>query len=83
MPEVVLPNWLSEGLLVALVAVLALIAFAAVRAAIHVAARHLIEARAGEAAEESPLARVELERRVSTLERLAWWVASSPRSAPS
>jgi small-conductance mechanosensitive channel len=70
MLDVDLPNWAELGLRVVGIAVVALVAFLVVRAAIQVAVRHLLEARAAEA-EDGALSAVELERRMRTLERLS------------
>jgi small conductance mechanosensitive channel len=68
MDNLVLPNWAVTTLQVGGVVLVALIAYLILRSAARVGVRHLLERRAGDATELLPAR--ELERRVTTIERL-------------
>jgi moderate conductance mechanosensitive channel len=65
MPAIDLPNWADIGLKIAAIAVVALAAVALIRGTARVTTRHLLDRRSGDA--HTP---VDLERRVTTVERL-------------
>lgn len=65
MPAIDLPNWADIGLKIAAIAVVALAAVALIRGAARVATRHLLERRSSDVP-----APVDLERRITTVERL-------------
>ncbi len=68
MDNLVLPNWAVTALQVGGVVLVALVAYLVLRSAARVGVRHLLERRAGDASELLPAR--ELERRVTTIERL-------------
>lgn len=68
MDNLVLPNWAVIALQVGGVVLVALVAYLVLRSAARVGVRHLLERRAGDASELLPAR--ELERRVTTIERL-------------
>lgn len=75
MPDAIdLPTWASDGLRITAILLVALVAFLFVRTAITVAVGHLLERREGDT-EGGLLSAAELERRVTTLKRLAIRVA--------
>lgn len=69
MPSLVLPAWAEVGLSIAAIVLVAAAAIVAIRFGARVSTRHLLERRAAEA-DASVLPAVELERRVTTIERL-------------
>jgi moderate conductance mechanosensitive channel len=69
MPSLVLPAWADVGLSIAAIVLVAAAAIVAIRFGARVSTRHLLERRAAEA-DASVLPAVELERRVTTIERL-------------
>jgi small conductance mechanosensitive channel len=68
MDNLVLPNWVVTALQVGGVVLVALIGYLVLRSAARVGVRHLLERRTGDATELLPAR--ELERRVTTIERL-------------
>jgi small conductance mechanosensitive channel len=68
MDNLVLPNWLVTALQVGGVVLIALVAYAILRTAARVGVGHLVDRRTGDATDLLPAR--ELERRVSTIERL-------------
>ncbi len=76
MPDIHLPAWVAQLLSVALIAIVAVLAFVALRSAVRLAVRHLLERRTEQDAEET-LSAIELERRVRTLESLTVRVAGT------
>jgi small conductance mechanosensitive channel len=75
MDNLLLPNWAVTALLVGGVVIVALAAYLILRAAARVGVRHLVDRRTGDATELLPAR--ELERRVSTIERLSVRVGGS------
>lgn len=69
MPSLVLPSWAEVGLSIAVIVGVAAATIVAIRLGFRVSTRHLLERRAEEV-DPSVLPPVELERRVTTIERL-------------
>ncbi len=67
--ELHLAGWAAQILQLAAIALVAAVAFMALRSATRLAVGHLLERRAGDIS-DNPLVAVELERRVRTIERL-------------
>lgn len=69
MTDLHLPNWAATALQVGGIALLGLVAYALLRTAARIGVRHLLERRPG-ISEEGVLPALELERRVTTIQRL-------------
>ena len=75
MPDIHLPNWAEHALQIGVIVLVALVAYALLRTAARIGVRHLLERRPGSA--EAVLPAAELQRRVTTIERLSVRVGAS------
>lgn len=75
MPDIHLPNWADDALQIGVIVGVALVAYALLRTATRIGVRHLLDRRSADG--EGVLPAAELERRVSTIERLSMRVGAA------